>query len=177
MKSRKIKYSSALKTLIVILLIICVWVNLFSFYHLEASIRPDDYFIPKYLFPKKQSYVSKTKAWVPPKFDLDHPPPFSSLQVIHTVQTRFMVGQPNQPILARARFMLFETFCFPTMRYQTSQNFYWIVLVDPRLQEDILNDMQTLLKNMPNAFLVLTSNTTWAADGVGVPNVVRRFIS
>ena len=71
MKSRKIKYSSALKTLIVILLIICVWVNLFSFYHLEASFRPDDYFIPKYLFPKKQSYVSKTKAWVPPKFDLD----------------------------------------------------------------------------------------------------------
>jgi hypothetical protein len=82
-----------------------------------------------------------------------------------------MVGQPNQPILARARYLLFETFCYPTMRYQTSQNLYWIVLADSRLEESILKDMQNLLRPMPNAYLVLTSNTTWAADGVGVPNV------
>jgi hypothetical protein len=102
---------------------------------------------------------------------MDHPPPDFPFEVIHTVQTRFMVGQPNQPILARARYLLFTTFCYPTMRSQTSQNFYWIVLADPRLDESILEDLRNLLLPMPNAYLVLTSNNTWIADGVGVPGV------
>jgi hypothetical protein len=99
------------------------------------------------------------------------PPPDFPFEVIHTVHTRFMVGQPNQPILARARYLLFATFCYPTMRYQTSQNFYWIVLADPRLDKSILDDLRNLLLPMPNAYLVLTSNITWIADGVGVPDV------
>jgi hypothetical protein len=106
-----------------------------------------------------------------PKFDLDHPPAQFPYRMLHTVTTRFMVGQPNQPLLARARYLLFRTFCVPTMQYQTSQNVYWIVLADPRLDPDVLANLKILLEPMPNAYLILTSNTTWVADGVGVPNV------
>lgn len=111
-------------------------------------------------------------AQVVAELTLDRPPPDSPYQVLHTVTTRFMVGQPNHPLLARARFLLFETFCWPTMRYQTNQNYYWLVLVDPRLDATILHDMEALLNKVPtkNAFMVLTSNTDWVQDGIGVEN-------
>ena len=89
-------------------------------------------------------------------------------QVIHTVLTRFMVGQPSFPILARARFKLFQAFCYPSMRYQTSQNFYWVVLAEAKMDPEILQEMAEMLQPMPNAYLVLTSNTSWISDGYGV---------
>jgi hypothetical protein len=120
-------------------------------------------------------------------YSLRNPLKSSPYHILHTVVTRFMIGQPHQPILARARYMLFETFCWPTMKYQTRQNFYWIILVDPRLDPEVIADIQTLLTSSPqqqqgghgmdvhfpsqNAFLVLTENTAWAADGVGVRNL------
>jgi hypothetical protein len=59
------------------------------------------------------------------------------------------------------------------MRHQTNHNFYWLILVDPGLDKRILKDMQELLQQMPfqNAFMIMTNNTEWAADGVGVENV------
>ncbi|VEU33315.1 unnamed protein product [Pseudo-nitzschia multistriata] len=121
--------------------------------------------------------------------------------VLHTVTTRFMVGQAtgdplrsfsatakarakkkmphllqktSQYHLTKARAMLFETFCWPTMKFQTWQNFFWIVLVDPGLDANIIAELKTMLgrEHFPaeNAFLVLTNNTDWASDGVGVEN-------
>ena len=109
----------------------------------------------------------------PPTTSLPPPPPF---HIFHTVTSRFMVGQPDQPTLARARYELFETFCFPTVTHQTRQNFFWLVLVDPRIDEQVLADLERLLSQQPqqqqqNAFMVLTQNPVWAADGVGVPGV------
>ncbi|KAG7352658.1 putative rhamnosyl transferase [Nitzschia inconspicua] len=120
-------------------------------------------------------------------YSLRNPLSPSPFNILHTVTTRFMIGQPHQPILAHARYLLMETFCWPTMKYQTRQNFFWIVLVDPRLDPQIIQNIQTLLTaSVPvdnqtaatdvhfpsqNAFLVLTDNAAWAADGVGVPNV------
>lgn len=105
-------------------------------------------------------------------FTLDHPPPDSPYHILHTVTTRFMVGQPNGLQLAKARYLLFETFCWPTMRNQTNQNYYWVVLVDPRIDPTILRDMKALLGSMPtkNAYMVLTNNTKWVEDGIGVVN-------
>ncbi|KAG7339496.1 polysaccharide pyruvyl transferase [Nitzschia inconspicua] len=92
----------------------------------------------------------------------------SLFQIRHSVLTRFMVGQGNQPALARARFELFKTFCLPTMVSQTSQNYFWLVLIDPGLSQDILQEMTSLLQTMPsqNAFLIVTNNTEWASDGL-----------
>jgi hypothetical protein len=106
------------------------------------------------------------------QYTLDDPPIDSPYHILHTVTTRFMVGQPKGLVLAKARYLLFETFCWPTMRYQTNQNYYWVVLVDPRLDPTILRDIQALLNSMPskNAYMVLTNNTKWVEDGVGVEN-------
>jgi Putative rhamnosyl transferase len=104
-------------------------------------------------------------------YTLEHPPEYSPYTIIHSILTRFMVGQASRYTLARARYLLFETFCWPTMYHQHNQNFYWLVLVDPGLDRRVLLDMQSLLQTMPNAFMILTNNTAWAADGVGVENV------
>eukprot|EP00536_Pseudo-nitzschia_multiseries_P018643 jgi/Psemu1/56589/gm1.56589_g len=111
--------------------------------------------------------------------------------IVHSLTTRFMLGQKGQPILARARYLLFETFCHPTVRYQTAlartdgYDFSWFVLVDPGVDRSVIEDMRALLSSQAsssssggdvpfpdgNAYLILTDNPLWAADGVGVPNV------
>ena len=120
--------------------------------------------------------------------DLDHPPKFRSnekqqssssistdVSIVHSIFTRFMVGQPNQPVLARARLELFKTFCYPTIVGQTNQNFYWLVVADPRIDRPVLQELKFLLEQMTsnNAYLILTTNTTLVADGLGVPNVTN----
>ncbi len=109
-------------------------------------------------------------------------PPDDPYTILHTITTRFMVGQaPNitsnesrQLEIQTARFKLFETFCWPTIQRQTSMNFYWIVLVDPNLDKTILDSMKDMLNDTyfpaQNAFMVLTNNTKWSSDGVGVEN-------
>ncbi|KAG7339064.1 polysaccharide pyruvyl transferase [Nitzschia inconspicua] len=97
----------------------------------------------------------------------DIPPP-----IRHSILTRFMIGQGNQPVLARARFLLFKAFCYPTILHQTSQNFLWLVVTDASIPPDVLHDMTFLLQNIPaqNAYLILTNNTDWASDGISVHN-------
>ena len=126
-------------------------------------------------------YDTNDHLWF--RHTLEDPPQDSPYTILHTVTTRFMVGQaPNVTEdtskyfdIQKARYLLFETFCWPTMKHQTSMNFYWLVLVDPGLDPGIIRDMKTLLgdkKHFPaqNAFLVLTNNTKWSSDGVGVEN-------
>ncbi|KAG7358706.1 putative rhamnosyl transferase [Nitzschia inconspicua] len=114
--------------------------------------------------------AARNDASPPIVHTLEHPPPDSPYTIIHTILTRFMVGQASKHHLARARYLLFETFCWPTIWNQRQQNFYWLVLVDPGLDRSVITDMQSLLVQMPNAFMVLTNNTAWAADGIGVQN-------
>ncbi|KAG7370062.1 polysaccharide pyruvyl transferase [Nitzschia inconspicua] len=92
-------------------------------------------------------------------------------QIQHSVVTRFMIGQGHHPALARARFELFKAFCYPTMVHQTVQKFFWIVLIDPGISPDILQEMTFLLQMIPsqNAYLVLTNDTQWWSDGIS-PN-------
>ena len=45
-----------------------------------------------------------------------------SSKMIHILHTRFMQDQGNLTQLAWARFQLFETFCFPTIAQQTTDN-------------------------------------------------------
>jgi hypothetical protein len=112
---------------------------------------------------------------------LEHPPGNSPYTILHTVTSRFMVGQaPNvtygkQFEIQKARYLLFETFCWPTVKHQTSSNFYWLVLVDPGLDERIIGSIRDLMSSTEhfpdgNAFLVLTNNTKWSSDGIGVEN-------
>ena len=93
-------------------------------------------------------------VWTPP--DRYH--------IIHSVLTRFMVGQADQTTLAQARLKLFKTFCHPTMTHQTSQNYYWVVLVDPGLDGSIIQEIKSLLDN-DNVYMVMTNNTMWMQDG------------
>ena len=109
------------------------------------------------------------------KYTLSRPPTIqvpSDLyhsHIIHSVLTRFMVGQPDQTTLAKARLELFRTFCYPTMLHQTSQNYYWLVLVDSGLDESIIQEMESLLMSsspaLDNVYMVLTNNTAWVQDG------------
>ncbi|MGK3753876.1 MAG: hypothetical protein ACI8RD_006183 [Bacillariaceae sp.] len=101
----------------------------------------------------------------------------SPYRIVHSLTTRFMVGQPNQPILARARYLLFETFCWPTIQYQSAlpDDYSWFVLADPGIDQEVIADLRALLSydKFPkgNAYLILTDEPSWAADGVGVPGV------
>ena len=80
--------------------------------------------------------------------------------LIHIVNTRFMQEQAHLTTLGQARYHLFETFCFPTMVAQSSQNFLWIVKTDPKLEPNLLQQLIDLLKPYPNFYLV-ASNTNF----------------
>ena len=56
--------------------------------------------------------------------------------LIHIVHTRFMQHQGNLTTLGVARLKQFTAFCLPTMAHQTTQNFLWIIKVDPLLEEN-----------------------------------------
>ena len=78
--------------------------------------------------------------------------------VLHVVFTRFMQDQPKLIHLARARLLLFEKICLPTMIQQSTQQFIWIIQTDPKLDNDIRHSLKQLLKPYPNYFLI-GSNT------------------
>ena len=107
------------------------------------------------------------------KYTLQRPlqiwtPPYR-YHIVHSVLTRFMVGQPDQTTLAQARLKLFKTFCHPTMTHQTSQNYHWVVLVDPGLDGLIIQEIKSLLTftspTLDNMYMVMTNNTMWMQDG------------
>lgn len=95
----------------------------------------------------------------------DWPHPF-----IHIVNTRFMQHQTDLIDLAKARIVLFETFCLGSMLGQSLlQGFdtpplLWIIKTDPDLDESLLNELISLLK--PYSFIYLVaSNVNY---GIGI---------
>eukprot|EP00978_Attheya_sp_CCMP212_P003812 scaffold8069_cov52-Attheya_sp.AAC.8 len=104
--------------------------------------------------------------------------PAWSHPVIHIVNTRFMQNQAELVDLARARLVLFVTFCLPTMIHQTLNQkestspesfdppFLWVVKVDPNLDAGVLQDLTELLAPYPQFFLV-GSNTNYGVGNIG----------
>jgi hypothetical protein len=78
-----------------------------------------------------------------------------------------MQEQGHLATLARARLLLFETFCLPTMVHQTSQSFLWIIKTDPNLTQSIRDDLVLLLKPHPNFFLVGSNQNYQIGQGPG----------
>jgi Putative rhamnosyl transferase len=81
--------------------------------------------------------------------------------IIHIVKTRFMQEQGNLTALGLARLALFRVFCLPTMQHQSTQNFLWIIKVDPSLDESILRE---LTGGMPMNAYVVASNANFRVN-------------
>jgi hypothetical protein len=60
--------------------------------------------------------------------------------------------------LGHARLALFETFCLPTMRQQSSQRFLWLIKTDPKLDSSLLTALVDLVKPYPNFYVVASNN-------------------
>lgn len=175
-------------------LIAMTWAGLsiFTFVHLPAVSMDPEFLRSALSSSTAVDCTGHTHTWLleppplplptnPVMYTLPHPPP-SDYHILHTITSRFMVGQPHQSILAKARYQLLETFCWPTLQHQTRRNFFWLLLVDPGLDAEVLQNIRTLLQettihnkkdNTNNLayYMVMTNNTVWAADGVGVPGV------
>lgn len=78
-----------------------------------------------------------------------------SSDLLHVVTSRFMQMQPHLLSLGKARLLLFETFCLPSMLNQEVDNFAWFVMTDPDLHPSLLNRLKSLLEPHANFYLVL----------------------
>jgi len=78
--------------------------------------------------------------------------------MLHIVTTRFMQDQANLVVLGKARLLLFETFCMPTMIHQNTDNFLWFVMTDPNLNGDLLQRLVSLLSPYPHFYLVASNS-------------------
>ena len=114
--------------------------NGFSFYY--PSLREASY------FAQEESYLSWNKV------------PY-----LHILETPLIQNQLNLTLLIESRLKLFETFCLPTIKGQTSQNFIWIVRVDTRLstlRPEWIARLIGWLADDPRFFLIeRDSNPPW----------------
>ncbi|KAL7491896.1 hypothetical protein ACHAWT_001181 [Skeletonema menzelii] len=88
-------------------------------------------------------------------------------RIVHVIQTRFMQHQPHLTELGFARLALFETFCLPSMLAQTSNNFLWIIRVDPKLNDEILGRMKERISHRENIILLGSNHNP---EGMGRDN-------
>ena len=111
-------------------------IGVFSLFHLSGIFVESSlpFFVPR---------PSESRDW--------------DLPLVHIVNTRFMQEQGNLTSLAKARLSLFQTFCLPTMRAQTSQSFLWIIKTDPDLDRSILAALVQELRPFPNFYLVASN--------------------
>lgn len=81
----------------------------------------------------------------------------------HYIITRFSINlkgsfQKNINLFGKKRlelrFLIFETFCLPSVKGQTSQNFDWIILIDKELPSKYVKRLQNLVGNEQNIHLV-----------------------
>eukprot|EP00977_Amphora_coffeiformis_P007780 scaffold1697_cov180-Amphora_coffeaeformis.AAC.16 len=90
--------------------------------------------------------------------------------VFHIVKTRFMQHQPDLKHLGKARVELFKTFCLPSMIHQTTQNFFWLIYTDPKLDKEVLEEMTSLLKPFPHFYLVSSLDDKRGLAGKDIKN-------
>ncbi|KAL3937386.1 MAG: hypothetical protein SGBAC_007497, partial [Bacillariaceae sp.] len=75
-------------------------------------------------------------------------------QIVHVIFTRFMQHQPNLVALGLARLKLFVTFCLPTIKQQTNQQFLWIIRTDPDLHPTLRDALLREVSELPNVVVV-----------------------
>ncbi len=88
-------------------------------------------------------------------------------RIVHVIQTRFMQHQSHLIELGFARLTLFETFCLPSMLAQTSNNFLWIIRVDPKLNDEILGRIKERIAHRDNIILLGSNHNP---EGMGRDN-------
>jgi hypothetical protein len=106
---------------------------------------PSDAPIPKSLSSLPLSPLTNLRKLEPNDWSWPH---------VHIVQSRFMQDQASLTNLASARLELFRIFCLPTMKAQTTQQFLWLIRIDPNLDKNMLNEMVDMLKDHPNFYLI-----------------------
>lgn len=77
--------------------------------------------------------------------------------LVHIVNTRFMQEQGHLPTLGMARLHLFRTFCLPTMTAQSTQDFLWIIKIDPKLDVAVLDGLLHLVQPHSNIYVVASN--------------------
>lgn len=83
--------------------------------------------------------------------------------MLHLIKTRFMQHQAPLQHLTRARLVLFQAFCLPSMIHQTAASFVWIVSVDPNVT--VLDQLVQLLRPHPHFYLTLTTDNNKPGSG------------
>ncbi|KAL7558987.1 hypothetical protein ACA910_010867 [Epithemia clementina (nom. ined.)] len=78
--------------------------------------------------------------------------------LVHVVHSRFMQHQAQLINLGKARIDLFRTFCAPSMRYQTNQEYLWMIWTDPSLNQKLLQDLADAVRDFPNVVIVGNTN-------------------
>ena len=86
--------------------------------------------------------------------NVTYPKVYKRGEIFHIIKTRFMQHQPTLVHLGKARLVLFKTFCLPSMLHQSTQNFFWIIYVDPALDDYLLQEMKKLLDPYPHYYLL-----------------------
>jgi hypothetical protein len=93
-------------------------------------------------------------------------------ELIHIVHTRFMQHQGNLTTLGVARLKQFLAFCLPTMVHQTTQDFLWIIKVDPLLETNsesrskVLEPLLEAIEGQENKNVyVVASNYNFNVEG------------
>ena len=102
--------------------------------------------------------------------------------LVHIVTTRFMQYQSRLLHLGRARIDLFRTITLPSMLRQSTQQFLWIIRVDPSLPDEFRKELLKAMESMDN-MIVLLSN--YNADDfrqhgmkhISLPQVLGRSVS
>ena len=91
--------------------------------------------------------------------------PWIGVPFLHILETPLIQNQLNLTLLIESRLGLFEAFCYPSIRKQTSRNFIWIIRVDTRLSTERqrwLRRLIDLLQDDPRFYLMeRDSNPPW----------------
>ena len=90
---------------------------------------------------------------------------WTNVPFLHILETPLIQNQLNLTLLIETRLDLFEAFCLPSIRQQTSRDFIWIVRVDTRLSTEHpqwLQRLVDLLAPDPRFYLIeRDSNPPW----------------
>jgi hypothetical protein len=136
---------------------------------------PDDAFPDEKPVRGKKKTVAKTapvKTLHKPRRHYDWKHPRNKGGPIHIFKTRFLLFQPASPELLQARLQIFRAFVLPAMRQQTSQNFFWIVSVEPDIPANLLEELRQMLDPYPHFYL---TKVTLDQKPEGGKDVIRKL--
>jgi len=105
----------------------------------------------------KELYAPSLRTQLQQNNTIDYDQNIKTSPLIHIVSTRFMQEQHNLTSLAKARLELFRSFCLPSIVNQKSQNFIWIIKIDPELDIHIVDEIIKMIKPFPNFFLIASN--------------------